>query len=186
MTVLSSDQDTVLVETPKTLTVVSENVLSQVVEKPESVVVSLVENTTLYHTTSSIEEVVAGGIQGPPGIPGTSTQFEYVVAGQVLGGNRAVTTNLQGQLVYPDPASTTSRVYGLTMHSALQGELVTVQIAGTQTEPSWSWDVTKPVFVGLNGVLTQTVPITGQTLVVGYPNSPTKLFIDRQPPIYMG
>lgn len=153
-----------------------------------TVIEPVVTSTTsvLVHGEEVKQTVVQGGVQGPPGVPGASNQFEYAVAGQVLGGNRAVTTNSSGQLVYPDLALESSRVYGITTHSAVQGELVEVQITGTQTEPSWSWNVNLPVFVGLNGTLTQTIPTTGQVLAVGYPQSPVKLFIDRQPPIYMG
>jgi hypothetical protein len=185
-TVTLDREKTVLIESDQVDTVVSEKTQTVTVTESTTTTVAVEALGVLVHQEEVKHQVVQGGVQGPPGTPGASNQFEYVVAGQTLGGNRAVTTNLQGQLVYPDPASPNSRVYGITTHSALQGELVTVQITGTQTEPSWSWDVTKPVFVGVDGILTQVTPTTGQTLVVGYPNSPTKLFIDRQPPIYMG
>lgn len=186
--------DTIALETEKTVLIQTDDKQSVVSEKESGVLVTQVNHLTvtqevlgnLVHTEESREHVVQGGVQGPPGIPGASNQFEYVAAGETLGGNRAVTTNAQGQLVYPDLTSNSSRVYGVTTHSAQAGELTTVQIVGTQTEPSWSWDLALPVFVGPAGTLTQTAPSTGQTLVVGYPNSPTKLFIDRQPPIYMG
>lgn len=186
--------ETITLDREQTVLVESDEIDTVVYDSKNTVTISEVKQTTvaqeilgnLIHEDEIKETVVQGGVQGPPGVPGASNQFEYVVAGQVLGGNRAVSTNSAGQLVYPDLSSTSSRVYGVTTHSAGLGELVTVQIVGTQTEPSWNWDVTLPVFVGMNGTLTQTPPTTGQTLVVGYPNSPTKLFIDRQPPIYMG
>lgn len=186
--------ETVILEAEKTVLIQKDDPETVVSEKIESVLVTQTSSTTvtqevlgnLVHEEELKQHVVQGGVQGPPGIPGTSVQFEYVVAGQVLGSNRAVTVNSIGQLVYPDLNSTTSRVYGVTTHSVVQGELTTVQITGTQTEPSWNWDISLPVFVGVAGTLTQTAPLTGQTLIVGYPNGPTKLFIDRQPPIYMG
>lgn len=172
----------------------SDEVDTVVYQKTEAVIISTTSTTmvaqevvgNLVHSDEVKQTVVQGGVQGPPGIPGSSNQFEYVVAATVLGGNRAVSTNSAGQLVYPDATAPTSRIYGVTTHSAQAGELVTVQIAGTQTEPSWSWDTSLPVFVGPSGTLTQVAPASGQTLIVGYPNGPTKLFIDRQPPIYMG
>lgn len=185
-TVALEVEKTVLVQNDDKQTVVSEKTTGVVVSQSTTTTVSQEVLGTLVHEDEVREHVVQGGVQGPPGVPGASNQFEYVVAGQILGGNRAVTVNSVGQLVYPDINSPNSRVYGVTTHSSAQGELTTVQITGTQTEPSWNWDVTLPVFVGINGTLTQTTPLTGQTLVVGYPNGPTKLFIDRQPPIYMG
>lgn len=185
-TVTLERENTVLIESDQVDTVVSEKTSTVTVTEGTTTTVALDNNGILVHEEQTKESVVQGGYQGPPGIPGASTQFEYVVTGQVVGGNRAVTTNSSGQLIYPDLTSETSRVYGVTTQSAQQGELVQVQITGTQTEPSWSWDVTKPIFVGINGTLTQVTPTIGQVLVVGYPQSPTKLFIDRQPPIYMG
>lgn len=185
-TVALEVEKTVLIQNDDKQTVVSESNTGVIVTQTASTTVTQELLGNLVHEDEVKELVVQGGVQGPPGIPGASNQFEYVVAGQTLGGNRAVTVNSVGQLVYPDPGSPNSRVYGVTTHSAQQGELTTVQITGTQTEPSWNWDITLPVFVGVAGTLTQTAPVTGQTLIVGYPNGPTKLFIDRQPPIYMG
>ena len=179
-------EKTVLIESDEVDTLISENTITVTVTDTTSTTVVLDSHGNLVHSDEVKQHVVQGGVQGPPGIPGASNQFEYVIAATVLGGNRAVTTNSVGQLIYPDLTNYNSRIYGVTTHSAQTGELVTVQIAGTQTEPSWNWDVTLPVFVGTNGTLTQIPPTAGQTLVVGYPNSPTKLFIDRQPPIYMG
>lgn len=183
-----------------------------ILEKPEQVLVTEVLSNTILGEpdqtlvvdktlTSSVvtdktgnlvgqevirELVVEGGVQGPPGVPGASTQFEYHLAATTLGGHRAVSFNNTGRLAYTDTQQTTSWVVGITTSSSLEGSVTQVQITGTLTEPSWNWTVGTPVFVGVDGVLTQTVPVTGQVLVIGNPVSPTKLFIDRQPPIYMG
>jgi hypothetical protein len=173
-----------------------------VVKEPETVLVDnkqsiTVQNTAVYTATIEqahtlvaeeqvLEHVVQGGLQGPPGIPGTSTQFEYIVAGSTLGGNRAVTVDSIGQLVYPDTSLTNCWFLGITKHSAVVGQLTEVQILGTQQEPSWSWNPGEPVFLGLNGTLTQVTPTSGQVIVVGVAQTPTKIFIERQPPIYMG
>lgn len=179
-------ENTVLIESDQTDTVVSEKASTIVVTEGSSTTVATEATGVIVHEELVKQNVVQGGVQGPPGIPGVSTQFEYAVAGQTVGGNRAVTTNSSGQLVYPDLTLESARVYGITTQSGVTGELVQVQITGTQTEPSWSWNTVLPVFVGNLGTLTQTPPTVGQTLIVGYPQSPTKLFIDRQPPIYMG
>lgn len=179
-------ENTVLIESDQIDTVVSEKTSTIVVTEGSSTTVATEATGVVVHEELLKQNVVQGGVQGPPGVPGASTQFEYAVAAQTLGGNRVVTTNSSGQLIYPDLTSENARVYGITTQSAATGELVQVQITGTQTEPSWGWNTATPVFVGPLGTLTQTPPTAGQILVVGYPHSPTKIFIDRQPPVYAG
>lgn len=183
--VVVESEKSVLLESPYTQTVVTDNPDTIVVLDSEVEGVIVEQTTGLYSTEYKTVHVVQGGVQGPPGVPGASTQFEYHTAGVTLGGNRAVTFNSVGQLTYPDIASPNSFVVGITTSSALAGELATVQIAGTQQEPSWNWTPGIPVFVAASGVLTQTPPIGGQVLAVGYSTSPTKIHIDKQPPIFM-
>ncbi len=171
-----TDLETVVVERDTAITVLDSKTQTATTEQNNIVVV---EEQTLEH-------VVQGGVQGPPGVPGASTQFEYWPAGMVLGGNRAVTINGSGQLVYPDPSQANSWCVGITKHSAVQGELVEVQIFGSQTELGWNWTAGELVFVGAGGVLTQTAPSTGQLIIVGTALTSTRIFIDINPPIYMG
>ena len=174
--VTTTDNYSVVVHSPDTLVVDSQSI--QVVVESET------GNVVVQETVQELVVTAPGG-QGPPGAPGASTQFEYHPAGVILGGNRAVTLNSSGQFVYPDTTSPNSFVVGITTASSVVGALATVQIAGTQQEPSWNWTPGLPVFVGLLGVLTQVPPTTGQVLAVGYATSSTKIHIDKQPPIFM-
>lgn len=182
-----------LVETVETVVVNTESTSKVVVEEQTAVLLQdSITNTVLQSDTGNLvvsdvlqEVVISAGVQGPPGIPGASTQFEYHVSGVVLGGNRAVTINSAGQIAYPDLTTNTSFVVGISTTSASIGDLATIQISGTQTEPAWSWTPGAPVFASTNGVLTQTPPATGQVLCIGYAVTPTKIIIDKQPPIFM-
>jgi hypothetical protein len=186
--------ETVTLEQPTSILLTDEHLETVVVERDTSITVqnnqvqtaTVEDRGTIVAEEHVIEHVVQGGIQGPPGVPGASTQFEYHPAGISLGGNRAVTVNSSGQLVYPDQTQINSWCLGITKHSALTGELVQVQIFGSHTEPSWSWNSGEPVFLSDNGNLTQTPPISGQLIAVGTAQTPTRIFIDINPPIYMG
>jgi len=186
--------ETVTLEQPTSILLTQEDLETVVVERDNSITVqnnqiqtaTVEDNGVIVAEEQVLEHVVQGGVQGPPGVPGASTQFEYHPAGMTLGGNRAVTVNSSGQLVYPDTTQVNSWCLGVTKHSALIGELVQVQIFGSHTEPSWSWIAGESIFLGTNGVLTQTQPTTGQLIVVGTSQTPTRIFIDINPPIYMG
>lgn len=184
MTVLREPDEVLVVEKPESQTLVVEKSNTITVENQTSSTAVTSETGYLVQTQEFGYPVVSGGVQGPRGIPGASTQYETHVAGIILGGNRAVTVDASGALVYPNTATTTSFVVGITTGSAVVGAEVAVQIAGTMTEASWNWTPGEPVFVGIAGVLTQTVPITGQILKVGVATTPTKIFIDKDFAVY--
>ncbi len=184
--VVQSQENNAVVEVLEKELVSTETIQSIVVSVSEgNSVITETQGSNLV-TESLSPVVVQGGVQGPPGVPGASNQFEYFQAGVTVGGNRAVSVNSSGHLVYPDTTSEDTYVVGITTASAGLGELVQVQLVGTQTEPSWSWTPSLPVFVGSNGTLTQTPPTSGQVIIVGYSLTPTKIFIDKQPTVYTG
>jgi hypothetical protein len=51
---------------------------------------------------------------------------------------------------------------------------------GELEEVSWNWDITKPIFIGINGLLTQTPPNSGFSCIIAYPVTTTKIFINKQ------
>lgn len=161
-TLVTTPASTVLVTPPATHTAVV------VAEKPRHV-------------------IVTRGIPGPPGPIGPSGGSALsVTAGQDIGGHRLVLLNAQGDAIYADARqlSHAEVVVGLTVFAAVQGQSIDIVRAGIVEEPSWSWVADQPVYLGLDGVPTQTLPpgaLFG--LVVGFPITPTKLFMSIKPPI---
>ena len=144
------------------------------------------------HTSVVVAEkprhvIVTRGIPGPPGPIGPSGGSALsVTAGQDIGGHRLVLLNAQGDAIYADARqlSHAEVVVGLTVFAAVQGQSIDIVRAGIVEEPSWSWVADQPVYLGLDGVPTQTLPpgaLFG--LVVGFPITPTKLFMSIKPPI---
>ena len=144
------------------------------------------------HTSVVVAEkprhvIVTRGIPGPPGPIGPSGGSALsVTAGQDIGGHRLVLLNAQGDAIYADARqlSHAEVVVGLTVFAAVQGQSIDIVRVGIVEEPSWSWVADQPVYLGLDGVPTQTLPpgaLFG--LVVGFPITPTKLFMSIKPPI---
>lgn len=130
----------------------------------------------------------ATGEQGKPGAPG-GTVVEYAASGP-LSGHCAVLFNADGQLAYASAAdlSHIGRIVGITVNAADAGELAQVQNSDQLAEPGWTWDVTKPVYLGVDGALTQQVPALPACkflMVVGYPISSTSLFVNMREPIIL-
>jgi hypothetical protein len=74
-------------------------------------------------------------------------------------------------------------VLGVAANGANAGGSVNVQYAGPLEYNGWNWTLGEPVFLGANGVLTQTVPTSGFLQIVGVPLNPTTLLVQMQPAI---
>lgn len=73
---------------------------------------------------------------------------------------------------------------GITTSSATNGREIVVKRSGTIDDASWNW-TPGLVYLGADGVLTQTVPTTGWELVVGNSPSPQRLNIDFDEPVLL-
>jgi hypothetical protein len=86
-----------------------------------------------------------------------------------LSGHRLVVVNNTGAVDYASCLDIThqGRIVGLTLNSANAGDRISVQRAGRVIEPSWNWQISRPVWLGVNGFLVQVPPTKGFVLVVG-------------------
>lgn len=133
-----------------------------------------------------VVEVVAEGLQGPPGPPGPGGVTTHTLtAGAILGGLRVVLSGASGAVhASADNADHAARVIGITLGAATTGNPVTVQATGRITELSWTWTPDDDIYLGLNGVLTQTIPPTAAFAQrVGYAVTPTSMWVDITEPV---
>lgn len=139
---------------------------------------------TLGPPARTLEVALSPMLRGEPGDGGLSLQ----TAAHPLSGHRIVTLNGAGLLVYASNADIAQahRIGGISTNAADAGGGVFVQRSGPLEEPSWSWSTSDPVFLGADGALTQVPPAApdaGFQLVVGFPISATKLFINIGIPV---
>lgn len=136
---------------------------------------------------TTVVELGLQGLQGPPGATVISGAILPKTAGENLGGNRVVIISTDGKAYYADRTNPehTHKVLGITTGAVNIGESASIQTFGEMTEGSWNWDVTKPLFVGTNGLMTQTAPSSGFVLEIGVPLTPTSIFIDIGKPIIL-
>jgi len=108
----------------------------------------------------------------------------YVAAAD-LGGHRVVCAVPGGVgLASSDDADRACAVIGLTTAAAVAGAAVPVVTYGPVIEPSWSFAL-GPVFLGLDGLLTQDPPATGCVLRIGRATAPTVLLVDLDEPYFL-
>ena len=148
---------------------------------PVEVVVSA--TTPLDVTVAApISVAITAGLQGPAGPPGADGDGVLTL----LGGHRLVAADGAGGVTYArcDAARDLRAVRGIPLHAAEGGEDIAIRRIGEVEESSWAWTPGQPVYLGLNGVPTQTLPpgaIFG--LIVGIPTTPTTLFMAPREPI---
>lgn len=130
-------------------------------------------------TPSTPERVIF--YQGPSGQPGKDANvFVSLPISTPLSGHRAIRVLTSGEAAYAssDDFDSVSSYAGISSGAATSGE-VTVQVAGSIEEPSWSFTPGGMVYIGASGVLTQSPP-SGTQRVVGVAFSATKIIISPQ------
>jgi hypothetical protein len=136
----------------------------------------------------NVTEVVAEGASGPKGEPGDVTLLNATISkltAVAVGGHRVVVLDANEEAVYADNTDLThaDKILGVTTGAADQGEFVTIKTYGEMIEPSFAWVQDQAVYVGTNGIMTQTPPIVGFSRIIGFPIAATKLFIDLSTPV---
>ena len=152
-------------------------------------IVSVEVLTTIDPAPVVIESIMIGpqGIPGPRGATGASTNSVVYTAGQILSGHHMVVLDSNGKAIYADRTipEHANKVIGMTTGAAMQDADADIQMIGELIEPSWSWILDTPIWLSVNGLLTQVVPTSGFSLIIGFPVSTTKLFIDIHEPIFL-
>ena len=147
----------------------------------QPIVIQTGQPVTVQPRLASPSVVIA--YSGPPGANGGAASATLTLtAATALSGQRAVSLNGAGEVVYFNPAQ--PDVVGVTTEAVASGP-VSVQIQDVLEEPSWSWAPGLPVYAGTNGVLSQTPPSSGYLVVVGVALTPTKMRIEPEPPVSM-
>ena len=103
-------------------------------------------------------------------------------AATALSALRVVTADDTGRLVYASSADLTQFAKGLalTLQAFAEGDEAVAALALIVTDAAWSWEDSSPIFLGLDGVLTQVAPTNGYLRQVAAPLSSTSLYFEPQ------
>ena len=155
--------------------------MSGAIVSPDTNFVTLINE---HHTVVSSSAQGPQGIQGIQGIPGFSSK--YYTAAENISGHSVVRIIVGEQIIkancnlYIDHS-----VAGITDLAVATGEVAEVYDSGPITHLGWTWTANLPIYLGLDGGITQTVPPEAlYTKVLGMAVSPTMIVIDIQPAIF--
>lgn len=93
-----------------------------------------------------------------------SGQWVYASSGQVSHGNRAI---------------------ALLQTATNQGGLTKALLQGLVADANWNWMVDQPIYLSLNGLLTQAEPSAQFLRVVAFAISPRQIFFNPQEVIFL-
>ena len=127
------------------------------------------------------------GATGTVVVNPVSDTIMKIAATVSLGGHRIV-AQVGGVLRYADSLdlSCVNQVVGVTAGAVVGGEDAQVQFRGYMDEATWNWDLTKPIFVGHEGAMTQNPPSVGFCQQIATVVSTTRILINIQEPVVIG
>lgn len=138
---------------------------------------------------SGMAVVPVAGPQGRAGIDGASGAGGGVnrIAATNLSGHRVVVPNDNGEVIYADPTNPShiSRPKWFTTGAWTVGATASLTADGLVSEGTWSWIAGIPIYLGSNGLLTQTPPSSGFLQVVAEVVSSTTIDFNPHPPIVL-
>ncbi len=147
--------------------------------------VTIVDQSAIVTTTQTVINTAVVGYTGPQGPKGDNgTPNITLTAGADLSGHTPVYC-IAG-VVYPmshDQIGHVNRCIGITTGAALTGQDIIVNPGGELTGYV-GLTPNEPIYVGLNGVLTQLPPATGFIQQIGVALTATSLNVQIQPAIW--
>lgn len=119
-------------------------------------------------------------VMGPRGATGDAASPTITrLAGEDLGGHRAVKIAIDGSALYANPADMdVEAICGVTTGAASDGETVDIQTAGEMTEPGWAWTPGGVIYLAASGVLTQVLPTSGSVFRMGTALGTNTMLVD--------
>lgn len=140
-----------------------------------------------YDIPSPLMRPAEGGVELIP----EEYQGEIVspaVAGMTMYGFRMVAV-VEDRLVYADHSNpeTAYSVLGILLAGVPEGFPGRVQTDGPVSNSGWAWIPNRPIYLGVNGVLTQEAPSSGFLLAVATPITDDRIQLEiHRPQFYPG
>lgn len=88
------------------------------------------------------------------------------------------------EVALADPSAyDTSNVAGVVVDAIADGSAGTIIQSGVLTDSSWSWIPGEPLFLSASGIITQTPPTTGYSVIVGTAINATTMQVKLDTPL---
>lgn len=143
------------------------------------------EHAGYVPTESDTPVTITADIVFAGNVAGIDATVPTIVVGENVSALRILSTDDDGLGYYSDPTDqgSTRRILGLSTGAALLGNAVELHREGRYQDAGWSWDPTKPLYLGALGTITQVAPVTGIVVVLGHAQTADTIFLNIEKPI---
>lgn len=111
-----------------------------------------------------------------------------LLASGAIGGSRIVITNGDGTASYADATNQNHKhkIIGITENAANNNDVLTIITSGELTDNAFNFTTGTPIFLGVNGLLTQTAPSSPSFQhIIGVAKNSTTIIIQQNQPILL-
>lgn len=131
-------------------------------------------------------EILTGGIVYR-GEQTTSLNSTSHAASTNLSALRFVIVNDENEFEYAssDTADHLFKTVGILKSAIAEGTYGEALVQGSLSDSNWNWTLGVPIYLGLNGVLTQAPPSLGFQLIVGKPTNVDTVYFETGEPILL-
>lgn len=142
---------------------------------------------TSLERTHVLTTLGSQGPTGPRGPAGPAGGAFEMIAGMPISGHKVVASDENGKLIHAaaDDLRFLGKIVGLTENAYAKDEPVEIITRGLLENSFWTWNL-GPVYVGVNGSITQDESDLLFVQCIGQAISPTSILINIQPPIIKG
>ena len=149
----------------------------EIIEEVTIIAAKIIEEVTVLDV-----EISGKGPAGPAGPIGAGGGSSFTLpTNSDLGGNRVIAT-VSEFAVYAD-SSANKPAIGITTGASVSGVDCNLQSGGKMAVSGMSWTPDSPIFLGVNGLLTQTEPVSGFSQLLGYAHNAETILIEIGQPI---
>lgn len=160
-------------------------ITATIIKKPVTV-------TVKKQDAISIKMIQRGlsGEKGEAGDAAAANTTNAYTAGENLSALKLVCIDTtSGELFLADSVDvgTSYTVIGMTLNAVNAGEQPNILFEGPYIDSGWSWNMASDVslFLGANGLITQTPPTSGYLLRVGFATSSQSIFLHLSEPVIL-
>jgi hypothetical protein len=132
----------------------------------------------------SINVEISGALV-PGGVRSNISTF--TAAGQIISALRGIRINAAGKAVYASSANLAdaNTVLGVSITAASLGSTVILVTSGEIENAEWNWTPSAPIYLGVDGVLTQVPPISEFVQCIGNATTAKKMKVNIQTAIIL-
>lgn len=101
------------------------------------------------------------------------------VAAETISALKVVRSINTTDIALADPATyPSSKAIAISIQSGSVGDELEIVVGGEILDPSFSFLLNEPIFLGPNGTILQNPPVSGQVLNIGHGLGPGGIFLD--------